>query len=92
MNSQLSSFTRRLALTAVGAAAFALAAPAMAQANKTVVGVAIPSATHGFTGGIVYWANQAKKDLEKAHPACRSSSRRQEARPNRPTSCKTWSR
>ena len=58
MNSQL-SFTRRLALTAVGAAAFALAAPAMAQANKTVVGVAIPSATHGFTGGIVYWANQA---------------------------------
>lgn len=67
MNSQL-SFTRRLALTAVGAAAFALAAPAMAQANKTVVGVAIPSATHGFTGGIVYWANQAKKDLEKAHP------------------------
>ncbi|MBU1816819.1 MAG: ABC transporter substrate-binding protein, partial [Gammaproteobacteria bacterium] len=69
MNSKTSSFTRRLALSAVGAAAaLTLAGPAMAQANKTIVGVAIPSATHGFTGGIVYWANQAKKDLEKAHP------------------------
>ena len=68
MKSQL-TFTRRLALSAVGAAAaLALAGPAIAQANKVVLGVAIPSATHGFTGGIVYWANQAKKDLEKAHP------------------------
>ena len=41
--------------------------PAMA-AEKIVLGVAIPAATHGFTGGIVFWANQAKKDLEKANP------------------------
>ena len=27
-----------------------------------------PTATHGFTGGIVWWANEAKKELEKAHP------------------------
>ena len=70
MNSiQLSSFTRRLALSAVRASAFALAAHAMAQANKTVVGVAIPSATHGFTGGIVYWANQAKLPFANRHAA-----------------------
>jgi ribose transport system substrate-binding protein len=30
--------------------------------------VAIPAATHGFTGGIVWWANEAKKELEKKHP------------------------
>lgn len=32
------------------------------------IGVAIPTATHAFTAGIVFWANQAKKDLEAAHP------------------------
>jgi ribose transport system substrate-binding protein len=66
----MTSITRRLALSAVAAAAvLTLAAPALAQgANKVVLGVAIPSATHGFTGGIVYWANQAKKDLEKTNP------------------------
>jgi ribose transport system substrate-binding protein len=62
----MKNITRRLAIGAVALAAFA-AMPAMAQ-NKVVLGVAIPAATHGFTGGIVYWANQAKKDLEKAHP------------------------
>lgn len=36
--------------------------------EKITLGVAIPAATHGFTGGIVYWANQAKKDLEAAYP------------------------
>jgi ribose transport system substrate-binding protein len=39
-----------------------------AQDNKVNLGVAIPAATHSFTAGIVFWANQAKKDLEKAHP------------------------
>jgi ribose transport system substrate-binding protein len=37
-------------------------------ADKVTLGVAIPTATHGFTGGIVWWANEAKKELEKAHP------------------------
>jgi ribose transport system substrate-binding protein len=65
----MKSITRRVALAAAGAAAALAMAPALAQgANKVVLGVAIPAATHGFTGGIVYWANQAKKDLEKAHP------------------------
>jgi ribose transport system substrate-binding protein len=37
-------------------------------AEKVVLGVAIPTATHSFTSGIVWWANQAKAELEKAHP------------------------
>lgn len=67
MNHQ-SAFSRRSALSMLCAAsALALSGAALAQ-NKVTLGVAIPSATHGFTGGIVYWANQAKKELEKAHP------------------------
>lgn len=37
-------------------------------AEKVTLGVAIPAATHGFTGGIVWWANQAKRELEAANP------------------------
>ncbi len=59
------SYLTRIAgacLLALGAGA------AMAADNKVTLGVAIPTATHGFTGGIVWWANQAKKELEAAHP------------------------
>jgi ribose transport system substrate-binding protein len=60
--------TRRLALGATAMAALLATAPVLAQkSDKVVLGVAIPAATHGFTGGIVYWANQAKKDLEQQH-------------------------
>jgi ribose transport system substrate-binding protein len=46
----------------------ALGAPAVAAADTPVnLGVAIPAATHGFTAGIVWWANEAKKELEKGH-------------------------
>ena len=62
----MKKLTRRLALTAVALAALATA-PSFAQ-EKVVLGVAIPAATHGFTGGIVFWANQAKAELEKANP------------------------
>ncbi len=58
-------FTTRLLATAATVAAFS--APAL-SAEKVSLGVAIPAATHGFTGGIVWWANEAKKELEKAHP------------------------
>jgi ribose transport system substrate-binding protein len=58
--------TRRLI---IATAALALAAPSALWAqSKVSLGVAIPAATHGFTGGIVWWANEAKKELEKAHP------------------------
>lgn len=56
--------TRRLILAA-GAAL--LAAPPVLAADMVNLGVAIPTATHGFTGGIVWWANKAKADLEKEH-------------------------
>jgi ribose transport system substrate-binding protein len=59
---------RRLVLAAA-AAALALAAPLGAlAADKVNLGVAIPSADHGFTGGIVWWANEARKELEKKYP------------------------
>ena len=54
-------------LTAVALAAAAFASPAMAQ-NKVNLGVAIPAATHSFAAGLVYWANEAKKELEKSNP------------------------
>ncbi|WP_027482850.1 ABC transporter substrate-binding protein [Deinococcus pimensis] len=40
---------------------------ALAQ-GKQVIGVSIPSADHGWTGGVVYHANEAKKALEKQYP------------------------
>jgi ribose transport system substrate-binding protein len=54
-------------------AAFALclgssiATPAWAQ-KKVVMGVSIPTATHGWTGGVVYWAQRTAKELEKENP------------------------
>ncbi len=55
---------RRLAL-----AALVVLGPLAASAQTKVnLGVAIPTADHGFTAGIVWWANQAKKELEKSHP------------------------
>ena len=63
------SLPARRALLAAAALTAVLGAPAaQAQADKVNLGVAIPAATHSFTAGIVFWANQAKKDLEKAHP------------------------
>jgi ribose transport system substrate-binding protein len=56
--------TRRLVLALAMASA---SLGAMAQ-NKVNLGVAIPSADHGFTAGIVWWANEAKKELEKKYP------------------------
>lgn len=58
-------------ILAAGAAVLALgatASTAVQAADKVVLGVAIPTATHSFTAGIVWWANQAKAELEKAHP------------------------
>jgi len=60
--------TRRLAIAAATLTLASAAAPALAQAKKEVLGVSMPAATHSFMAGAVYWANQAKKDLEKANP------------------------
>jgi ribose transport system substrate-binding protein len=55
------------ALCLVGAGSTALAA----EEKKVNMGVSVPAATHGWTGGVVFWANQARKELEKAHPGLR---------------------
>ena len=57
-------------LLAAGAAALALlsAVPAALAQNKPNIGVSIPAATHGWTGGVVYWANRTKGELEKQYP------------------------
>ena len=36
--------------------------------NKVVMGVSIPAATHGWAGGIVYWAQRTQGELEKQYP------------------------
>ena len=60
---------RRLLAGGVALAALsALSAPPARADDAVNLGVSIPTATHGFTAGIVWWANKAKKDLEQAHP------------------------
>lgn len=52
-------------------AAFAMALPfgaALAQDRDTTIVVSIPAATHGWTGGVVYHAEQAEKEIEAAFP------------------------
>lgn len=63
----MTTLTRRIALTAVAAVALGLGSASALAAETVNLGVSIPAATHSFMGGINYWANQAKKDLEKEH-------------------------
>ncbi|RYH69167.1 MAG: ABC transporter substrate-binding protein [Alcaligenaceae bacterium] len=35
------------------------------------VGVAIPKATHGWAGGVVYWAERTKKEMQTRYPRVR---------------------
>src|ERR687898_286636 len=41
---------------------------AVAQTKSVTIGVSIPAATHGWTGGVVYHAQEAAKQLEKSYP------------------------
>jgi ribose transport system substrate-binding protein len=54
-------------LVAAAVTAAALSTSAMAE-TKVTLGVSIPTATHGFTAGIIWWADVAKTELEKMHP------------------------
>lgn len=54
-------------LIGASALALALAAPAYAQDTK-VIGVSIPAATHGWAGGMNYFAQEAVKRLEETYP------------------------
>lgn len=61
----------RKAVVGIGlvALAAALVPGALGQGNaRKVMGVSIPAATHGWTGGVVYFANRTKAELEKKYP------------------------
>ena len=38
------------------------------SAEKVRIGISVPAADHGWTGGVVYWANEAKKSIEAENP------------------------
>ena len=44
---------------------------AQGQSKKLVMGVAIPSADHGWTGGVVFFANRTKVELEAKYPGAK---------------------
>ena len=50
------------------AAALAAAAPAASLAKDTVIGVSVPAADHGWTGGVDYFAQGAIARLSKTYP------------------------
>jgi len=52
-------------IAALGAVLLAQLAPAAEPARKLKIGISVPSATHGWTGGVVWSANRAKQLLEK---------------------------
>ncbi|HDZ47632.1 hypothetical protein LCGC14_0059310 [marine sediment metagenome] len=54
------------ATTAALATAIGLSSAAVAQ--EVTIGVSIPAATHGWTGGVNYHAEQAKQRLEALYP------------------------
>lgn len=50
------------------AVSLALAVPAAAQDDVKVIGVSIPAATHGWAGGMNYFAQSTVERLEEAYP------------------------
>ena len=59
--------TRRVIAAAVMLVGLGASSSGFTQ-NTPNIGVAIPAATHGWAGGIVYWANRTKNELEKQYP------------------------
>lgn len=56
---------KKLALILVMVMVFTLGLSVMSSAQDEIrIGVTIPSADHGWTGGVVYWAQQAIEDWE----------------------------
>ena len=61
--------TKGAALLSAAAIAGALTgAAAQAQDKDFTIAVSIPAATHGWTGGVVYHAQEAEKQIEAAYP------------------------
>ncbi len=61
---------KHLALSALAGLGLAagLATGVSAQQKYVTIGVSIPAATHGWTGGVVYHAQETAKLLEKGYP------------------------
>lgn len=59
---------RRTFLTAAAAVGLAASGPAAAQDESYTIGVAIPSATHGFMGGLNWHAQDTIRRLEATYP------------------------
>lgn len=57
-----------LKLAAAASLLAGLTTGAVAQQKNVTIGVSIPAATHGWTGGVVYHAQEAAKQLEKTYP------------------------
>ena len=57
-----------LKIATLAALTAGLATGAMAQQKNVTIGVSIPAATHGWTGGVVYHAQETAKLLEKGYP------------------------
>ena len=55
-------------LSAAAIAGTLTGAAAQAQDKDFTIAVSIPAATHGWTGGVVYHAQEAEKQLEAAYP------------------------
>ena len=55
-------------LTAAVIAGGLVATTAQAQDTEFTIAVSIPAATHGWTGGVVYHAQEAERQIEEAYP------------------------
>lgn len=62
------SINARTFVSAIALTCALSAGAAMAQERDITIAVSIPAATHGFTGGVVYHAEQAEKEIEAAFP------------------------
>jgi ribose transport system substrate-binding protein len=62
---------KRTLLGSVVGLALIASAGAHAQDRKVTIGVSIPAADHGWTGGVVFHAERMKALLEKQHPGLR---------------------
>lgn len=64
----MSLITRKVRVLISALAMTSILPLAATAQEKTTIAVSIPAATHGWTGGVVYHAEQAEKEIEAAFP------------------------
>ncbi|MGA0542225.1 substrate-binding domain-containing protein [Neotabrizicola sp. VNH66] len=64
----MKTITSRVLGLMSAASLMALTAGGAIAQDKVTIAVSIPAATHGWTGGVVYHAEQAEKEIEAAFP------------------------